>query len=93
MYQGGRSKSLNLRGDGVWIGGLAVNSSQNLAYETLASRHGSIGGLQGIAILAYSSRFILTIMMKVGESRLFIFMTIMAMSIRLFGIVVLGVML
>ena len=51
--QGGRSKSLNLRGDGVWIGGLAVNSSQNLAYETLASRHGSkdaIGGLQGIAI-------------------------------------------
>ena len=51
--QGGRSKSLNLRGDGVWIGGLAANSSQGLAYEALAPRHGSkdaIAGLQGIAI-------------------------------------------
>ena len=32
IYQGGRSKSLNLRGHGVWIGG--VNSSQDLAYQT-----------------------------------------------------------
>ena len=32
LYQGGRSKSLNLRGHGVWIGG--VNSSQDLAYQT-----------------------------------------------------------
>ena len=52
--QGGRSKSLNLRGHGVWIGGLANNSTQGLAYdEALAPHHGSmdaIGGLQGIAI-------------------------------------------
>ena len=40
-YQGGRSKSLNLRGHGVWIGGLANNSSQGLAYEALAPHRGS----------------------------------------------------
>ena len=43
IYQGGRSKSLNLRGHGVWIGG--VNSSQDLAYQTQGPE--TTLGLQG----------------------------------------------
>ena len=65
MYQGGRSKSLNLRGRGVWIGGL--NSTQGLDYQTLVPRHGSqdaIAGLQGFYIMIlHNPPFIITIMM------------------------------
>ena len=43
----GRSKSLNLRGRGVWIGG--VNSTQGLAYETQGLQsHDGFVGLQGV---------------------------------------------
>ena len=43
----GRSKSLNLRGRGVWIGG--VNSTQGLAYETQGLQsHDGVVGLQGV---------------------------------------------
>ena len=50
--EGGRSKSLNLRGRGVWIGG-GLNSTQGLEHQTLEHQRGSkdaITGLQGIAI-------------------------------------------
>ena len=43
----GRSKSLNLRGRGVWIGG--VNSTQGLAYQTQGLQsHDGFVGLQGV---------------------------------------------
>ena len=46
----GRSKSLNLRGRGVWIGGVGgVNSTQGLAYQTQGLQsHDGVVGLQGV---------------------------------------------